>query len=309
MSSLLELRELIRNVYSKTELYLTPFLKFLLSLFCLLTINAQIGYMDRLNNIMVVLVISLLCSFLPTNCIVIFSALFIIAHMYAVSLECAVFGLGLFLVMFLLYFRFASKDAVILLLVPFFFAMKIPYVLAIAAGLLFSPLSFISVACGTVVYYLLGFISSNYSAIQAFEDESAVARFRYIIDNIIGNKEMLVYIAALSVMVIVVYLLRRMSVEYAWSIAIVAGAFVGAVVILMGQMMYETEISIVGMILGLLVAVLVGIVIMFFKFNVDYSRTEFVQFEDDEYYYYVKAVPKNSVSKPERKVKKITSVV
>ena len=37
----------------------------------------------------------------------------------------------------------------------------------------------------------------------------------------------------------------------------------------------------------------------------DYSRTEVVQFEDDEYYYYVKAVPKNVLATPEKKVKRI----
>ena len=30
-----------------------------------------------------------------------------------------------------------------------------------------------------------------------------------------------------------------------------------------------------------------------------------VQFEDDEYYYYVKAVPKNTVATPEKRVKTI----
>ncbi|MFQ9120350.1 MAG: hypothetical protein ACLR4N_07255 [Mediterraneibacter faecis] len=38
----------------------------------------------------------------------------------------------------------------------------------------------------------------------------------------------------------------------------------------------------------------------------DYSRTENVQFEDDEYYYYVKAVPKVGVQMPEKQVKHIT---
>ena len=33
--------------------------------------------------------------------------------------------------------------------------------------------------------------------------------------------------------------------------------------------------------------------------TVDYSRTENVQFEDDEYYYYVKAIPKMSVEAPD----------
>ena len=41
-------------------------------------------------------------------------------------------------------------------------------------------------------------------------------------------------------------------------------------------------------------------------FSVDYSRTENVQFEDDEYYYYVKAVPKVGVQMPEKQVKHIT---
>ena len=42
-----------------------------------------------------------------------------------------------------------------------------------------------------------------------------------------------------------------------------------------------------------------------FILAVDYSRTEYTQFEDDEYYYYVKAVPKIKVTAPEVKVKHI----
>ena len=47
-------------------------------------------------------------------------------------------------------------------------------------------------------------------------------------------------------------------------------------------------------------------VIQFFLFNVDYSRTETMQFEDDEYYYYVKAVPKLTISTPDKVVKHIS---
>ena len=46
-------------------------------------------------------------------------------------------------------------------------------------------------------------------------------------------------------------------------------------------------------------------VVEFFEFNLDYNRTEIVQFEDDEYYYYVKAVPKNVIMAPEKTVKRI----
>ena len=44
-------------------------------------------------------------------------------------------------------------------------------------------------------------------------------------------------------------------------------------------------------------------VLKFLFFNVDYTRVERVQFEDDEYYYYVKAVPKISVTQSKKQIK------
>ena len=65
------------------------------------------------------------------------------------------------------------------------------------------------------------------------------------------------------------------------------------------------NMAILSLILGSVLAVLAALVLEFFIFSVDYSRTEIVQFEDDEYYYYVKAVPKNILSTPDKKVKRI----
>ena len=58
---------------------------------------------------------------------------------------------------------------------------------------------------------------------------------------------------------------------------------------------------------GSVLAILIAKVIEFFRFCVDYSRTERVQFEDDEYYYYVKAVPKMNVAAATKTVKKINT--
>ena len=56
-----------------------------------------------------------------------------------------------------------------------------------------------------------------------------------------------------------------------------------------------------------LIHILLALVLHFFLFSVDYSRTERVQFEDDEYYYYVKAVPKMSVTTRKKQIKKINA--
>ena len=52
---------------------------------------------------------------------------------------------------------------------------------------------------------------------------------------------------------------------------------------------------------------ILGLILEFFVLGVDYSRSENLQFEDDEYYYYVKAVPKMTVAAPEKRVKRITT--
>lgn len=306
MTKLLVIREYLKHFYSKYEIYLRPVWKLLLAFISLMTVNDKLGYMSQIDNVVVVLIVALMCSFLPTGCIAVFSALFIVLHLYALSLESALVMLMVLVVMFLLYFRFTPKDSIVLLLTPLAFVLKIPYVMPLAMGLVGTPVSVISVACGTVVYFFLAFISGNATTITVLEDD-ITTRFRFFIDGLIDNKEMIVTIVAFSIALIIVYLIRRMSVDYSWTIAMIAGTLVNIVMLLVGDLMYDTKVSIVGVFVGSIVSVLIAKVLQFFIFSVDYSRTERVQFEDDEYYYYVKAVPKLNVATPTKTVKKINT--
>ncbi|MGN0168541.1 MAG: hypothetical protein ACI4AB_10890 [Acetatifactor sp.] len=307
MTVLLEIREKIKLIYSRYEAFILPVVKFLLAFLVLNTLNGRMGYMTQLDNIAVVLIVSLMCSFLPTGCIVLFAALFSLLHMYSLSMEVLLVGFCVYLVMFLLFFRFSPKDSLVVILTPLLFALKIPYVVPIAVGLLCGPASVVSVGCGVVVHYLLQTVSSNASTINTMGEAESTAKIRLMIDGIIGNKGMIVVIAAFVITVLVVYLIRRMSIDYAWTIAMMAGAMTNVVILLVGDLIYDTNISVAGALLGSLLSVIIAKVIEFFRFCVDYSRTEKVQFEDDEYYYYVKAVPKMSVAMSTRTVKKINT--
>lgn len=309
MSFLLEVRDMIRNFYSKYEVYILPFMKFLLAFFVLLIINLNLGYMTKINSVTIVLVASLLCSFLPINLLIVVSAVFVLLHLYAISLECAIVALAVFLLMFLLYYRFAPKDALVVLFLPLAFGLKIPVFVAIIAGLLCGPASVVSVACGVIVYYVINYMKVNATVISAMELDNVISKFRYVIDGILGNKEMILFIISFCATTIIVYIIRRLSVDHAWTIAMFVGAVCNVVILLLGNLTYDTELSIGVIIIGSIVSVLLAKVVQFFAFNVDYTRTEYVQFEDDEYYYYVKAIPKNTVTKSKRTVKKITSVI
>ena len=47
----------------------------------------------------------------------------------------------------------------------------------------------------------------------------------------------------------------------------------------------------------------------FFVFGGDYTRTERLEYEDDDYYYYVKAVPNALVATSERSINNFSSIV
>ena len=305
MTSLLELKQYIKRFYIRYETYITYVWKFLLALVSIMVINNKLGYMDALTNIAIVMMASLLCAILPANFIVFISAAFIIGHLYSLAIECALIATVVFLLMFLLYFRFSPKDTLAVLFTPIFFFMHIPYVMPLAMGLLGTPASVVSVSFGLVISYMLSYFSSNATSFGSDGVEAAANEFSTIVNGIVGNKEMLVMIVVFAIVLVLVYIIRRSSVDHSWKIAIAAGAISLIIFTLIGDIMLDTQISIAGVVLGAIISALLMLVVEFFAFNMDYSRTEKVQFEDDEYYYYVKAVPKVTVATPERKVKKI----
>lgn len=307
MTALLELRENLKKIYSRNEAFILPVIKFLLSFIVLSIINGKMGYMTKLDNMAIVLIVSLLCSFLPTGFMAFFAMMFAVLHMYALSIETAAVGLVVFLLLYLLFLRFTAKEALVVVLTPVLCMLKLPYVMPVAMGLIGTPASCVSVGCGVVVYYLLQTVITNAPTINSMGAEEATAKLSLLIDGMLGNKAMLVTIAAFAITVIVVYLIRRMSVDHSWTIAMVAGVMIEVMILLVGDLMYDTNLSIVSALLGAVVTLIACKIIEFFRFCLDYSRTEKVQFEDDEYYYYVKAVPKMTVAAPTNTVKKINT--
>lgn len=305
MTNLLEIREYLRSFYSKNEVYVNPCVKFFIALITLIVLNASLGYMTLLKSPAIVLVVALMCSFMPKNFVVIVSAIWILLHSYALTWECTVVVAAVFAIMFLLYFRFVPKDTLVVLLTPLLFAFRVPYVMPVAMGLLAGPTSAISVSCGVVVYYIVRFMIGNVTVFSAMDAETGSQKFKIMLDGILDNKAMVVTVIVFTVVLFFVYFIRRMSIDHAWMIAIISGLSVGAVLLLICEFVMDLQFSVISIVVGSIVSFGICMVVQFLEFNVDYSRTETVQFEDDEYYYYVKAVPKNVLAASDKSVKRI----
>ena len=307
MTSLLVWKEHMRAFYAKNSMIIQPVLRLLFGLCTYMSLNRALGYMAELANPIVVLVMALVSAALPWGVTVFMAGCLMIAHVYAVSLEMALIALILLLVIATLYYGFKPGDSVLMILTPMAFVLQIPYAIPLLVGLGGSLFSVIPVSCGVFLYYLLLYVKQNAGVLTNDSTVDLVQKYTQIIQSVVFNQTMMVMAVACALGILVVYLIRRLSMDYAWGVAIAAGAVAQLLVIFMGDFLFSVSVPVIPMIFGLAVSCLLAVIYNFFIFSVDYTRTEYVQFEDDDYYYYVKAVPKMTVATPEFKVQKINA--
>lgn len=143
-----------------------------------------------------------------------------------------------------------------------------------------------------ILYYFMELVSDNASVLTGADKEEKIQNLQFLSDGLMKNQEMMVTIIAFVTVLVIVYVVRRLEVEYAWHIAVFGGGIAYMIIMAAGGIFLEATIPVVPLVAGTMVSVFVGEILEFFFFHVDYKRTERLQFEDDEYYYYVKAVPK-----------------
>ena len=101
IAALYEIRRKIQDYFMKYEYILKPAGKFLLSLILLFIIKGDIGYNAILCNSLLLVIISLICALVPVGFISAIIGLVILGHLYRLSLESAVMGAVVLLLIFL----------------------------------------------------------------------------------------------------------------------------------------------------------------------------------------------------------------
>lgn len=307
MMMFLVLKERLKSFYGKYAALANGIIKFGYSLMAILMLNQNIGFMTKLKNPFVPVVLALVCAFLPTSAISFLLAAVMLVHIYAVSFEIALITAVFLIVVALLYYGFQPGDSYWLVLVPAAFILKIPFAVPLLAGLSGSLVTVIPVSCGVVLYYILMYVKQNAGVLTNDASVDITQKFLQSISSLVSNQSMLVMICVCVVGILVVYLIRSLSVDYAWILAIVMGTVVQLAAVFVGDYLFDVSVPIWELVVGAVIALALAGIFHFFVFAVDYSRTEYTQFEDDDYVYYVKAVPKVAVSKPDVRVQRINN--
>lgn len=308
MVVLLVIKERLKAIYAVWADLINGVVKFTLSYFALWLLKENLGYMVIFNSNVTMLGISFVCALLPYSLINFVIAGILLAHIWVVSMEVTILLAALIFMIGLLYFGIQPGTSCWFLLTPIAFVLKIPYLVPLIAGLVSGVATVIPVSFGILVYYIVVYVKTNAGVLANNTATEITQKYQQMVSVLFINKEMMMMMVACAVGLWVVRLLRKLSVDYAWIIAIGIGAVLQLAVIFTGEIVFDIPVSIGTVISSLFISILLAFGYHFFVFAVDYTRTEYLQFEDDEYVYYVKAVPKVAVSKPDVHVRKINHV-
>ncbi len=303
MNSFIIFRDNIRKAVLAKESLFIKIWTGIIALVGLLCISANFGYQKTLSQTWVSLVLALVCAFLPVRGMAAVLTIVLLVDLSSLSLQVAMVALGLVVAGYLACAYFRSKNTYNMTTVPVLYCFHAPYAMALGTGLMCSLSEITSLICGTVTAYFLHVIKLNATAI--LDESSKVNIFTLLREQLLMSRMFYFFLVAMVAMFLVVYFLRLSAIKMSWLVATVAGVGLEFIIMLTGFLLNNAKSEIPGLIIGNVICFAVGFILNYFILDLDYSRIEKVQFEDDDYYYYVTAVPKIRLVSEEKEVKTI----
>nr|MBP3598652.1 hypothetical protein [Eubacterium sp.] len=253
-----------------------------------------------------VMIVAPICGFIPDLAVMCLVALMMTIDISAVSIVVAFGFFAVLAIYFLLFGRYTKSQSYLVLLIPLLGAFEISYSVPIIAALFLTPAMIPACVVGVFVQYLLVAIREYYIVSQtAVDTGNTMEGLQYIFSYVMTNKEMLIYMVTYALAFSLVYIIRKRKFNYASHIAILVGVLTCMAGVILGDSIWSVQADVARLFWGLAISAVIAYVVQFFRMSLDYMGVRNLQFEDDEYFYYVKAVPKMKVTVSEKTVTKI----
>ncbi len=307
MGRMYEAKEYLLRFYAKYSKIVDKVWQFVLALLTFLYIKDHIGFLEPLTNLVITLGLALICTFLKPYMTVVIAAILTLLHLGTYASGSALVVGILMLVMFVAFFRFTPKQSMVLLLVPLAFNLHVPVWIPIIFGLVGEASCVVPIIFGTMIHYMLTYVESYATLFDSLASQNVLVQMRTFSEQFFESTEMWLVILSLVICILMVYSIRRLSIDYARMVATVVGILANLIMMTFGHVVMDVPVDYVNLIVSSLIVIPIAFVVCLIGFSADYSQCEYLQFEDDEHYYYVKAVPKVSMSVREKTVKKINA--
>ena len=304
MKSLIKIKNTIRSFLRKQDEIFTPIFRFIWCLMVFMSLQKLFHYSDLGSKKEVTILLAILSALLPDTFMFLIAGALIALHTFSVSLEVGAVFVVLYILMYCIYIRFFPKYAYAMFIVPLFYIVGIPYAAPIAVALIAGIGGMVPAVMGVVLYFFAQCVTEVSRLLATEDPENEIEAFKMLADVLIHNKEMFAAMIIFGVTVLVIAILAKFSYPYAMYIAIAAGVIVNIFAAILAGYIIGEDVPLDMVMMNSFVGILLAFAIRIGQGLLDYRHTERVQFEDDDYYYYVKAVPKLDSEKKEYKEKK-----
>ena len=306
MIQLLLIRDSIKSVFKKYNAAIIPVLRFIAAFVTFALINGDLGYNEKLTGISVLVLLSAISAFFPMGVTVFLSGILMIFHIYSASMFLSLIFIVIIAILYFLLMRLAPGYSSLIIAIPVLTFFHMEALVPIAVGLVGSPIAIFAMIPGIVVSVLFNIIKEAVKmSAGSMQIEDNLQIYVFVIKSLLDNKLMLLMIAAAIAVFLATYICRRLAVSHSYILGIMAGIIVNLIVMIVGGLVFEVNVSVLWIFLGSIISGALAFAVQFFKYLLDYSSVEHLQFDDDDYFYYVTAVPKLSVTSPDLNILKI----
>ncbi len=292
MNKVLQIRKTVRKFYQKYQTIIEIVLKFIIAFLAYDRIVTLLNYKPILGNFGLKIVFGLVGAVCPGIITTLLCGAVAIYEVYCVSAVLALLVVVIFIVLFCFIARFSGKYAYAVVAIPLLFGLNLQYIVPLILGMTAGPMAMFPAACGVALYYVFKVVVSaaSGSALLSFDD--ALVLYTKVIDGILANKEMIFTIVIFAMVIVVMWAVRKIKFEYVFELNIILGSVLIILGYVFSKLIFHMNVNLGFVVLGTLISMLIAEIAQFLDLFLDYFSMEKVQFEDDEYYYYVTAIPK-----------------
>ncbi|MDR2904187.1 MAG: hypothetical protein LBU77_06750, partial [Clostridiales bacterium] len=309
MNDLLIVRERIIRFYKRYETVIHFMLKFALGLMTFLMVNGIGHYREEFAPLFrapfhfpFLMLMTLLFVILPPSLANLLVGMAVVLQL-SQSAEIAFFVFLAFVLITVFYSRISPKRSYLILAVVLGFHFNLQFAVVLFAGLYCGLFSIIPVAIGVFIWSLtpgiLKLLSDAGNMASMLEDMDIMGlvggfldTYRALFELVTGDFEWIFTAFIFAMMIVAVYAVSRLAIDYSKDIALGVGAIVGILGFVIGNMITAVSYSILAALFLMLLALGIVEIIKFFDSVLNFEKAERVQFEDEENYYYVKIIPK-----------------
>ena len=294
---ILAVRQLLVQIYIKYKNIIASVARFLAAFIIFSGIGSLAGghLFATFGGNILFSAISVFCS--PTTFFLLIMAAAAV-YISMASVETAIIAVvGIFLTL-VFCVRTLPVESLIIPALVFGFYLNIPYAVAILGGLYFGIGAILPIGIGTFVWYVVPelhkFIEltpkAQFSPLGVLD---GLVKIYVEFINYITNQKTWFYVACvLMITAVIVYAVRLAAFKLSREVAVITGFFVVFLGSILVKLVGGAQVSILALIVGIILSFFITFIIMYMDCILDYENTQNVQFEDENYYYYVKAVPK-----------------